>query len=158
FGVVRTDRPAAWALGGIAAVAGVVWAVSVVRRWRPLVPAAVVLTLCGAVLAGSGLAEPSGLTYVFMGMLFLQSVAEPRQTALYAGIAALTAGAISAAAANQWGQYPWILTVAVGGYVAGDARRSRRLAVERAQDLLVMTRRANTEQAHAAALAERGRI
>ena len=158
FGVVRTDRPAAWALGGIAAVAGVVWAVSVVRRWRSLVPAAVVLMLCGAVLAGSGLAEPSGLTYVFMGMLFLQSVAEPRQTALYAGIAALTVGAISAAAANQWGQYPWILTVAVGGYVAGDARRSRRLAVERAQDLLVMTRRANTEQAHAAALAERGRI
>lgn len=158
FGVVRTDRPAAWALGGVAAVAGVVWAVSVVRRWRSLMPAAVVLTLCGAVLAGSGLAQPSGLTYVFIGMLFLQSVAEPRQTALYAGVAALTVGAISAAAANQWSQYPWILTVAVGGYVAGDARRSRRLALERAQDLLAMTRRANTEQAHAAALAERGRI
>jgi signal transduction histidine kinase len=48
--------------------------------------------------------------------------------------------------------------VAVGGYVFGDARRSRRLALQRAQDLLVMTRRANAEQAHAAALAERGRI
>jgi signal transduction histidine kinase len=158
FGVVQTHRPAAWALGGVAAVAGAVWAGSVVRQSRPLVPAAVVLTLCGAVLAGSGLAEASGLTYLIMSMLFLQSTAEPRETALYAGIAALAVGTISAAAASQWSQYPWIIVVVVGGYVAGDARRSRRLALERAQDLLVMTRRANTEQAHAAALAERGRI
>ena len=139
-------------------MAGVVWAVSAVRQPRPLVPAAAVFALCGAVLAGSGLAEPSGLTYVFMSLLYLQAVAEPRVTALYVGVASLVTGAVSAVVAHNGSQYPWIIAVSVGGYVAGDARRSRRLALRAAQDLLVMTRRANTEQAHAAALAERGRI
>ncbi|ACU74286.1 histidine kinase [Catenulispora acidiphila DSM 44928] len=158
FGIAQTHRPAAWALGGAAALSGVVWAVSPVHRMRILIPATAVFAVCGAILAGSGLAEPSGLTYIFMGLLFLQAVAEPRVTALYVGIAVLVAGAVSAVLAHHGGQYPWILAVVIGGYVSGDARRSRQLALHRAQDLLVMTRRANTEQAHAAALAERGRI
>ncbi|MEY9911186.1 signal transduction histidine kinase [Catenulispora sp. MAP12-49] len=158
FTIVHTGHPAAWALGGVAAVAGVMWAVSAVRRTPGLVFAIGVFAVCGAVLAGTGLAEPSGLTYVFMSLLYLQAVVEPRVTALYVGAAVIVAGAISAVAAHNGSQFPWIIAVSVGGYVFGDARRSRRLAVERAQDLLVMTRRANTEQAHAAALAERGRI
>jgi signal transduction histidine kinase len=158
FAIAHTQRPAAWAVGAVAAVAGVVWAVSAVRRVPALVPAAVVIGLCGALLAGPGLAEPSGLTYIFMSVMYLQAMTEPRATALYVGAAIIVTGAISAAVANNGSQFPWIIAVSVGGYVFGDARRSRRLALERAQDLLVMTRRANTEQAHAAALAERGRI
>ena len=156
--IAQTHRPAAWALGAVAAATGVLWAISAVRRIPMLVPAVAVFALCGAVLAGGGLAVPSGLTYVFLSLLYLQAIAEPRESALYVGLATIAAGAISAVAAHHEGQLPWIVAVTVGGYVFGDARRSRRLALERAQDLLVMTRRANAEQAHAAALAERGRI
>jgi signal transduction histidine kinase len=93
-----------------------------------------------------------------MGLLFLQAHAESRATALHVGAAALATGAISALVAHGGGHYPWIILVSVLGYLFGDVRRSRRLALQRAQDLLIMTRRATTEQAHAAALAERGRI
>ncbi|MEZ0112921.1 signal transduction histidine kinase [Catenulispora sp. EB89] len=158
FTVAHSHRPAAWVFGAMAALAGVVWSVSAVRRIPVLVPAVAVIALCGAVLAGPGLAEPSGLTYVFMSVMYLQAMTEARATALYVGIAAVVVGAVSAVAANDGSQFPWVVAVTVSGYLFGDARRSRRLALERAQDLLVMTRRANTEQAHAAALAERGRI
>ncbi|WP_194922257.1 sensor histidine kinase, partial [Catenulispora rubra] len=158
FTIAHSHRPAAWAFGAVAALAGVVWSVSAVRRVPALVPAVAVIALCGAVLAGPGLAEPSGLTYIFMSVMYLQAMTEARATALYVGIAAIVIGAITAVLANDGSQFPWLVAVTAGGYVFGDARRSRRLALERAQDLLLMTRRANTEQAHAAALAERGRI
>jgi signal transduction histidine kinase len=93
-----------------------------------------------------------------VGLLFLQAHAEPRVTALYVGAAVWAAGAVSAFVAQDASHFPWIVVVSLGGYLFGDVRRSRRLALQRAQDLLVMTRRANAEQAHAAALAERGRI
>jgi signal transduction histidine kinase len=156
--IAQTHRPAAWALGAAAAAGGILWAISAMRHLPGLVPGVVVFALCGAVLAGTGLAESPGLTYVFIGLLFLQALAEPRQTALYVGAVVLVTGAISALATHDDTRLLVIVAVAVGGYVFGDARRSRRLALQRAQDLLVMTRRANAEQAHAAALAERGRI
>ena len=158
IGVVQSRHPAAWVLGGIAAVTGVVWALSPVHRVRVLLPAIAVFAVAGAALAGSGLVVPSGLMYVFVSLLYLQALADPRVASLYIGAAAIAAGAISAVVAGDGSEFPWVIAVAVGGYVFGDARRSRRLALQRAQDLLVMTRRANTEQAHAAALAERGRI
>jgi signal transduction histidine kinase len=156
--VAGTHRPAAWAFGAVAAAGGVLWAVSASRSVPLLITGVVTFSLCGAVLAGSGLSEPAGLTYVFVGLLFLQAHAEPRVTALYVGAAVWAAGAVSAFVAQDASHFPWIVVVSLGGYLFGDVRRSRRLALQRAQDLLVMTRRANAEQAHAAALAERGRI
>jgi signal transduction histidine kinase len=152
----RSHEPVTWALGVVAAAAGIVWALAAARRTPAAVAAAAGFGLCGAVLAGTGLAEPTGLTYVFMSLLYLRAFAEPRVTAVYVGVAILLTGAISAVATHNDGKFP--LVIAVGGFVLGDARRSRRLALQRAQDLLAMTRRANAEQAHAAALAERGRI
>ena len=158
FSVWESHRPAAWVLGSIAAAAGLAWAVTAARRPSVAVAGAAVFAVLGAVLAGADLSEASGLTYVFMGILFLQAVAEPKTSALYLGAAVVLIGAVSGLAIGTAGRLPWIIVVAVGGYLFGDARRSRRLALERAQDLLVMTRRANAEEAHAAALAERGRI
>jgi signal transduction histidine kinase len=156
--LVKSGEHAAWPLAAVGIAAGVVWTVATARRHRSAVPAATVLALAGAVMAGVGLGQPAGLTFLFVGVLYLQAQAEPQVTAVYAASAVAAVGTVSALTVGRPGDLTWIIGITIGGYLSGDARRSRLLALQRARDLLAMTRRANTQQAHAAALAERGRI
>ncbi|GAA1999624.1 sensor histidine kinase [Catenulispora subtropica] len=156
--LVKSGQHAAWPLAAVAIAAAVVWTLSASRHLTAAVPAAIVFGLCGAVMAGMGWGEPAGLTFVFMAMLYLQAVGEPRVVALSTGVALLVVGTFCALVADRAADLPWIIGVTFGGALLGDVRRSRMLALRRAQELLAMTRRANAEQAHAAALAERGRI
>ncbi|NUR59290.1 MAG: two-component sensor histidine kinase [Catenulispora sp.] len=166
--LVKADERAAWPLAAVALTASVVWTFAAVRHHRAAVPAALVFGLCGAVMAGADWSQPAGLSFIFMCALYLQASAGgaaprsaslgPRMIALYAVAAMVAVGACSTLLSGHVADLPWILALTLGGYLSGDARRSRQLALQRAQDLLAMTRRANAEQAHAAALAERGRI
>lgn len=154
----QSGTRAAWPLAAVALAAGAVWTVSASSRERPSVSAAIVFGLCGAVLAGTGWGQGAGLALMCICVLYLQALTEPQAIALYVATAVLVVGSSSALIAGRATSLPWIIGMTVGGYLLGDARRSRILALRRARELLVMTRRANAEQAHAAALAERGRI
>ena len=156
--LVNTHQRAAWPPAAVALAAGVVWTFAAVRHHVAAVPASIVFGFCGAVIAGADWGQPAGLSFVFMCALYLQAAVEPRVIALYTAAAMMAIGAASALLAGHVSDLPLILAVMLGGYLSGDARRSRMLALQRARDLLAMTRRANDEQAHAAALAERGRI
>jgi signal transduction histidine kinase len=156
--LLKAGERAAWPPAAVAIAAGVVWTFAAVRHHVAAAPAAIVFGLSGAVMAGAEWGQPAGLTFMFMCALYLQATVEPRMIAVYAAVAMMVVGAGCALFIGRLSDLSWIVAITVGGYLSGDARRSRMLALQRARDLLAMTRRANAEQAHAAALAERGRI
>ncbi|NUP47812.1 MAG: two-component sensor histidine kinase [Catenulispora sp.] len=154
----QSGTRAAWPLVAVALAAAAVWTATAARGNKPSVCAAIVFGLCGAVLAGTGWGQPAGLAFMCICVLYLQALAEPQVVAFYVAVVVLVVGSGSALIAGRATILPWIIGITLGGYLLGDARRSRILALRRARELLVMTQRANAEQAHAAALAERGRI
>ena len=149
-------------LGGTCRVLWLVWTLVpwlLPKRWLP--SAAFVLPvafgLIGAALAGL---EPTTAGAVFPACAALTLAIHTRPavsaslTALFAATV-LTAGALSGHSANVG--LAWCALIS-GLYGVGQARRARAKQMESLEQLVAETERANAEEAHSAALAERSRI
>ena len=117
----------------------------------------VIVGVAGAALAGL---EPNAAAAVFaayatltVSLRYRPVVALPTAAVLVViMLGSAVASGHAAGSALAWS------TLIYGLYAVGTARRSRAKQLEAMEQLLAETRRANTEQAHSAALAERGRI
>jgi signal transduction histidine kinase len=117
----------------------------------------VVFGTCGAVLTGL---DPHSAALVFPATAVVYTAARFRSLRALAAVAAMSAIVLS----TEWltGRDPssglTYTAFLFGIYGLGLGRRSQILRAETAEQLLVETQRANTEEGHAAALAERSRI
>jgi signal transduction histidine kinase len=147
---------------GICCVAWVVWSVGLylVPQWigeRAVIVAVVVLGLAGSVLAG--LDMPSwAITYPAAATLSV-AIRFGFRTALTAvfGFGATIVVTAALARADLGTGIAYIFSL-FGFFGLGLGRRAQAQRAATSEQLLAETRRANAEQAHAAALAERSRI
>jgi signal transduction histidine kinase len=158
----RGQGLAAVLLGAFCTLMWLIWALEywiLPRRWLDGAALAlpVAFGLAGAVLAGL---EPSGAAAVFaagaalaLALHHRPAVSLPLAAAF--AVVMLVTGVASGHVATV--SLAWS-TLIYGLYAVGAARRSRAKQLESVEQLLAETRRANAEQAHSAALAERGRI
>jgi signal transduction histidine kinase len=113
--------------------------------------------LIGAVLTGL-VPTTAGAVFPAAAALTLAIWAKPFVSAALTGVFALTALAAGAASGHSTANALAWSTLILGFYGIGQARRARVKQLEAVEELLVETERANTEEAHSAALAERSRI
>jgi signal transduction histidine kinase len=123
---------------------------------RAMTGSLVVLGTVGAVLTGL---DPRSAAAVFPAAAALSIAIRFRGLRALACVAVLSAILlVTAAAAGGLGSGLGYVSLLFGIYGLGIGRRSQVLRTETAEQLLAETRRANAEEAHAAALAERSRI
>lgn len=155
-------------LGGIVSVvcllAWAVWVLGWVLPWRHspylALTGLLVLGTCGAML--TGLQKNSGVSPVFpaIACVVISARWPLRRAALVVGWFELVL--LVSAATQGWHQFATnglgYAGLLLGMFGLGIGRRSTQLRAQSAEKLLQETERANHEEAHAAALAERGRI
>ncbi|MFD0633281.1 hypothetical protein ACFQ9X_18595 [Catenulispora yoronensis] len=112
--LVKSDQRSAWPLAAVAITAGMVWSIATAREHAVAIPAAIVFGLSGAVMAGTGRGEPAGLTFMFLCVLYLQAVAEPRVVAVYTAVALLAIGTASALLSDRAADLSWIAGMTFG--------------------------------------------
>ena len=149
-------------LGGVCNLAWLLWLLArrplQERRTSPATLGLLtVFGLAGAVLSGL-VPQAAGTVFPAVAAMVLATCTPLKLSATLTGSFVVTLLITSAAAGNDLAVAAAWCALILGLYGIGQGRRSRALQLETVQQLLVETERANAEQAHGAALAERGRI